>query len=179
MLAIFAVIIGGIVTGRLLVGWRLALRTTSHHLHYLGAVVPAGRRGRFRSGGRRLSGDARGGRLCDLRAVRCGERLRCVVAVAAYSRPRRVCGRRRRCGRSSRFRVDGPERESGDRRLFRRGVRRGAFRAVRHDRFAHERLCALRADVLRRRDAGQRPHPRGAGPAARSAGWRCCPSPRP
>lgn len=107
MLAIFAVIIGGIVTGRLLVGWRLAFvqRLITFIiwalLFLLGVEVGSD------PGGRRLSGDARGGRLCDLRAVRCGERLRCVVAVAAYSRPRCVCGRRRRCGQSSRFRVDG------------------------------------------------------------------------
>ena len=129
MLAIFAVIIGGIVTGRLLVGWRLAF-VQRLITFIIWALL-------FLLGVEVGSDPAVVGSLATLGAAAfaifalsvAGERLRCVVAVAAYSRPRRVCGRRRRCGRSSRFRVDGPERESGDRRLFSsRGASRGFLR---------------------------------------------------
>ena len=92
-----------------------------------------------------------------------------MAAVAAHSRPHHVCGRRRRCGRSSRFRADGPSRQSRDRCFFRCGMCCGASDAARRGRIANQCLCTLCADVLRRRDAGQRPHPCGAGPAARSA----------
>ena len=179
MLVIFAVIIGGIATGRLLIGRRLAFVPRLITVIIWALLFLLGVEVGFRPCGRGFAGDTRRGGAGDLRPLRRGEHLRRVAVVAADSRTRRACRRRGGRRRCPGLRMGGPLRQSRDRRLLRGGMCRGTFRAVRPGRIAGQRLRALCADVLRGRSrwATTARWPDGFGGSIR--GWHCCPSPQP
>ena len=157
MLVIFAVIIGGIATGRLLIGRRLAFVPRLITVIIWAPVGSCWGSRWLRSCGRGLAGDARRGGAGDLRPLRRGS------IFAAWLLWRRIRGRA----------VPADDGEAAADvpvsawaalcgslvivAFFAAGCVR-TFRAVRYRRIAGQRLCALCADVLRGDHVGQRPH---------------------